>query len=248
VYVSGQIVDQTTLKKVAVYWKNGQEIRLTNGQYDADTRSITVFDGAVYVAGVHNYKAVYWKNGREVVLTKNDQGEAMSIVVLAGSGLPAVDDAPMSQKKEEPVKPRVPVAIKPAGPAVTGLTLKQEAEKFLAENKKKPGVLSTPSGLQYEILGQGAGPKPGANDKVRFIATRTDMVGAQVKASAQLSPNPMVVSYLMPGLVEGMQLMNVGSKYKFTLPPKLNMLVSPPNYPEGAVIMVWEVELLEIVK
>lgn len=228
------------------YWKNDIPTILGKATSFPDPYMIAANGDDVYVAGFgfdneQSGSSRVWKNG-EVIF------KLSGMVLLTLFVLPQKSTSSDSRKQAVTVKPQTLVATKPASPTVIGLTLKQEAEKFLAENKTKPGVLTTPSGLQYEILGQGAGPKPGANDKVRFIATRTDMVGAQVKGSMKLSPNGMVVSNLMPGLAEGMQLMNVGGKYKFTLPPKLNMLVSPPDYPEGAVNMIWEVELLDIVR
>jgi FKBP-type peptidyl-prolyl cis-trans isomerase len=121
---------------------------------------------------------------------------------------------------------------------------------YLDENRKKKGVVETKSGLQYEILHKGAGPKPGLNDIVKLNYTGSFIDGKEFDSSAKHgAPLTMPVSQLVPGWMEALQLMPVGSKYKLVVPSDLaygeNGL--PPVIEPNAVL-VFDVELLGIEK
>ncbi len=93
---------------------------------------------------------------------------------------------------------------------------------FLAENAKKAGIVTTASGLQYEIVRQGTGPKPRATDtvKVNYVGTLLD--GTEFDNSANNGgPASFPVDQVIPGWTEGLQLMPVGSKFTFWIPAKL---------------------------
>jgi FKBP-type peptidyl-prolyl cis-trans isomerase FkpA len=119
---------------------------------------------------------------------------------------------------------------------------------YLEQNATKEGVTVTESGLQYEVLEQGDGPKPAATDvvKVHYTGTLTD--GTKFDSSYDRDePAEFPLNRVIPGWTEGVQLMNVGSKYKFTIPSELaygerDMGVITPHS-----VLVFEVELLEIV-
>ncbi|MDX1677039.1 FKBP-type peptidyl-prolyl cis-trans isomerase [Arsukibacterium sp.] len=119
---------------------------------------------------------------------------------------------------------------------------------YLEQNASKEGVKVTDSGLQYEVLEQGEGPKPAATDvvKVHYVGTLTD--GTKFDSSYDRdAPAEFPLNRVIPGWTEGVQLMNVGSKYKFTIPSELaygerDMGVITPHS-----VLVFEVELLEIV-
>ncbi|MFA5533000.1 MAG: FKBP-type peptidyl-prolyl cis-trans isomerase [Mariniphaga sp.] len=121
---------------------------------------------------------------------------------------------------------------------------------FLEENKKREGVHTTASGLQYEILSEGTGPKPEASDRVRVHYHGTLIDGTVFDSSVD-SGQPAVfgVGQVIPGWTEALQLMPEGSKWKVYIPSNL-------GYGErgaGAEIgpnstLIFEVELLEIVK
>lgn len=119
---------------------------------------------------------------------------------------------------------------------------------YLAENAKKEGVTVTESGLQYEVLQAADGAKPVATDtvKVHYTGTLTD--GTKFDSSLDRGePAQFPLNRVIPGWTEGVQLMNVGSKFKFTIPSELaygerDMGVIKPNS-----VLVFEVELLEIV-
>lgn len=124
-----------------------------------------------------------------------------------------------------------------------------KAQVYLAENAKKPGVKSTASGLQYEVITEGKGAAPKAEDMVKVHYEGKLLDGKVFDSSVQRGePASFRLNQVIPGWTEGLQLMKVGSKYKLTIPPQL------AYGPEGAgpippnSVLVFEVELLEIEK
>ena len=124
-----------------------------------------------------------------------------------------------------------------------------DGQKWLADNGKKTGVKTTASGLQYEVLREGTGPKPTAANmvKVHYHGTTTD--GKVFDSSVDRGqPVEFSLNGVIPGWTEGIQLMSVGSKYKFYIPGNLAYGARPP---QGSGIapnatLIFEVELLEI--
>jgi FKBP-type peptidyl-prolyl cis-trans isomerase FkpA len=140
--------------------------------------------------------------------------------------------------------------------AITTAMTKQAEEnkvketKFLEENKKKSGITTTESGLQYEVISEGTGEKPAASDTVTVNYVGTFIDGNTFDSSIDRGePATFAVDQVIPGWAEALQLMNVGSKYKFYIPSNLaygengagNTI--PPNTP-----LIFEVELLGIEK
>ena len=124
----------------------------------------------------------------------------------------------------------------------------KEGEAFLAANKAKPGVRTTPSGLQYQVLREGSGPKPQPTDKVRVNYKGTLLDGTVFDSSYERGePVEFALNQVIPGWTEGVQLMPVNSKYKFWVPA--NLAYGPNGQPPiGAnATLVFEVELLGIV-
>jgi FKBP-type peptidyl-prolyl cis-trans isomerase FklB len=121
---------------------------------------------------------------------------------------------------------------------------------FLAENAKKTGVVTLPSGLQYEILKVGNGPKPGLTDKVKTHYHGTLIDGTVFDSSVNRGePASFPVNGVIKGWIEALQLMPVGSKWKLYVPYDL----AYGDRGAGAMIkpystLIFEVELLEIVK
>ena len=120
---------------------------------------------------------------------------------------------------------------------------------FLESNKAKEGVQVTASGLQYKILKEGEGKKPVSTDKVKVHYTGKLIDGNVFDSSVQRGePAEFGVTQVIPGWVEGLQLMKVGSKYEFVIPSDLAYgergagAAIPPN-----AVLVFEVELLAIV-
>lgn len=100
-------------------------------------------------------------------------------------------------------------------------TLK-EGEEFLLQNKNRPGVQSTPSGLQYEVLTEGNGPKPTATDKVKCHYHGTLLDGTVFDSSVNRGqPATFPLNMVIKGWTEALQLMPVGSKYRLYLHPSL---------------------------
>jgi FKBP-type peptidyl-prolyl cis-trans isomerase len=126
----------------------------------------------------------------------------------------------------------------------------EQNEAFLAKNKEKAGVTTTGSGLQYEVIKMGTGPKPTAQNtvKVHYVGTLID--GTEFDSSIKRKePATFPVSGVIPGWTEALQLMPVGSKFKLCIPSSI--AYGPTG--AGEVIkpystLIFEVELLEIVK
>lgn len=129
-------------------------------------------------------------------------------------------------------------------------TTKREGEEFLKQNAGREGVVTTPSGLQYEVIKQGEGKKPSAADKVRVHYHGTLIDGTVFDSSVQRGmPAEFGVTQVIKGWVEALQLMPVGSKYKLYIPSEL----AYGEQGTGAMIkphstLIFEVELLDIVK
>ncbi|RBL88709.1 FKBP-type peptidyl-prolyl cis-trans isomerase [Chitinophaga flava] len=126
---------------------------------------------------------------------------------------------------------------------------REAGEKFLAENKVKPGVVTLPSGLQYLILKAGTGTKPTLNDKVKTHYHGTLIDGTVFDSSVERGePISFPVSGVIKGWTEALQLMPVGSKWRLFIPADLaygDRGAGPKIGPASA--LVFDVELLEIV-
>jgi len=125
---------------------------------------------------------------------------------------------------------------------------KEAGEKFLAENGKRDGVTTTESGLQYEIIKPGNGPKPKASDKVNVHYHGTLITGQVFDSSVERGePISFPLSGVIKGWTEGLQYMPVGAKYKLFIPYDLaygEREAGPTIKPFSA--LVFEVELLGI--
>ena len=119
---------------------------------------------------------------------------------------------------------------------------------YLEQNKKKTDVVETKSGLQYQVLVKGSGPKPGPNDVAKFNYTGSFIDGKEFDSSSKRgTPLTMSVSQLIPGWAEALQLMPVGSKYRLVVPADLAYGESGlPPVIEPNSVLVFDVELLAI--
>ena len=122
-----------------------------------------------------------------------------------------------------------------------------EGEKFLAENKNKEGVKTTPSGLQYKILveGKGAIPEEASIVKVNYRGTLID--GTEFDSSFKNNePSSFPVNRVIPGWIEALQMMPVGSKWELFVPQDIGYgYLERPGIPPYSTLL-FEIELLEI--
>jgi len=127
---------------------------------------------------------------------------------------------------------------------------REEGEAFLADNGQKPGITTTDTGLQYEVLSEGSGKKPGPLDTVR-VHYRGTLLNGEVFDSSYDRGEPAQFSLdgVIPGWREGLLLMPVGSKYRLWIPAILGYgQTGTPGGPIGPnATLAFEVELLEIV-
>jgi len=124
---------------------------------------------------------------------------------------------------------------------------KKEGETFLAANKSKSGVKTTASGLQYMVEKEGTGAKPKATDtvKVNYLGTKID--GTKFDSSYDRGqPATFPLNGVIKGWSEGLQLMPVGSKYKFYVPADLAYGENAPGPIGPNATLIFEVELLGI--
>lgn len=126
---------------------------------------------------------------------------------------------------------------------------KEAGEQFLAENAKKESVQTTPSGLQYEVISEGSGEKPGATSNVTVHYHGTLIDGTVFDSSVERGqPASFGVHQVIKGWTEALQLMPKGSKYRLYIPQDLAYGASPhPGGPiEPYMALIFDVELLEI--
>jgi FKBP-type peptidyl-prolyl cis-trans isomerase len=119
------------------------------------------------------------------------------------------------------------------------------ATKFLAENAKKPGVVTTASGLQYKVLAAGSGESPKPTDEVTVNYRGTLLDGTEFDSSYKRGqPASFVLGRVIPGWTEGLQLMKPGGKSQLFVPPQLAYdMHARPGIPPGS-LLIFEVELL----
>ena len=202
----------------------------------ATTKSMSATDSLSYAIGVQvasYYKAQGVEKINNVYLDKafNDVFNNQSLTITE-------EDANMKiqQKLQEFMTKKISVA-------------KEAGTKFLEENKKRPGVITLPSGLQYEIITKGTGPIPKATDTVKAHYTGTLLDGTEFDNSYKRGEALTIpVSSVIKGWVEALQLMPVGSKWKLFVPSDLAYgdRGAGGAIPGGSAL-IFEIELLSIV-
>ena len=132
--------------------------------------------------------------------------------------------------------------------AEKGKAAREEGEKYLAENAKKDGIITLPSGLQYQVLKEGNGKKPCAKDSVKCHYEGFLIDGTVFDSSVQRGePAVFGLQQVIAGWTEGLQLMQEGAKYRFFIPYRL-------AYGEGGAgalippfaALIFDVELIEV--
>ena len=123
----------------------------------------------------------------------------------------------------------------------------EEGAAYLEENGSRDGVTTTESGLQYEVLTTGSGPRPAATDEVSVHYQGTLIDGTEFDSSLDGDPVTFPLNRVIAGWTEGLQLMNVGSKYRFVIPGNLAYGVQGRGPLIGPnATLVFEVELIGI--
>ena len=170
------------------------------------------------------------------------QDEIMKVLTALNSRM---QERQMAQQKQEEEKRKVEL-----GPVIE--KNKKESELFLEANKKKEGVITTASGLQYKVLvaGPGTGPTPKDESTLKVNYRGTTLDGNEFDSSYKRNqPYEFPLNQMILGWREAIQLMHVGDKYELYIPYQLAYgeegrgEVIPP-----ASVLIFEVELLEIVK
>lgn len=132
--------------------------------------------------------------------------------------------------------------------AAQGKIAKEAGEKYLAENAKKDGVVTLPSGLQYQVIKEGNGKKPSAKDTVRCHYEGFLIDGTVFDSSVQRGePAEFGLQQVIAGWTEGLQLMQEGAKYRFFIP---YMLGYGESGAAGAIppfaALIFDVELIKV--
>ncbi len=231
------------MKKVVLIFLSAVLVNVTNAQPGKTTTTKTplpvlknITDSASYAIGIsvaNFYKQQGIKNLNTTLLSKaiND--------VLGGKKV-LMDDATANSCMNDYMT-RLQ-AQKSKGTIEAG-------QKFLAQNKLKTGVITTASGLQYEVITEGTGEKPVAADSVTCHYRGTFIDGNGFDNSYDRGqPITFALRGVIPGWTEGLQLMSVGSKYKFYVPYTLGYGAFDYMSIPGGSALIFEVELLAVKK
>ena len=180
---------------------------------------------------------------------------------LLGSGVNALDYAELAQGIQDVMEQKKPkMSYEEAQTVINdffqslqakgGDKAQSEGKAFLEENSKQPGIVTLPSGLQYEIMSAGTGATPKASDSVKVHYHGTLIDGKVFDSSVNRGePATFGVTQVISGWVEALQLMPVGSKWKLFIPSELaygaqgaGQAIAPHT------ALIFEVELLDIIK
>lgn len=138
-------------------------------------------------------------------------------------------------------------AKKQAQMAEQAKAAKKDGMAFLAQNRNNPGVFETPSGLQYQVIQGAEGRKPAATDTVHVHYHGTLLNGQVFDSSVQRGePISFPLNQVIAGWTEGLQLMSIGSKYKFFIPSDLAYGDQAVGTIPAGSTLIFEVELLDI--
>lgn len=193
--------------------------------------------------------------------TKSDTGIIIGIVIVSllviGGiyyGFQSSDNKPSSngtsvdQTKDIDITSQKSVTTLPTNKPTQTMSALEKGQAFLAENKNKPGIITTPSGLQYEIIKAGTGPHP-TKDQIVKVNYEGTLIDGTIFDSSYKRGEPIEfgVTQVIPGWVEALQLMQVGAKWKLFIPSELAYGSSGAG---GAIgpneTLIFTVELLAI--
>ena len=224
---SAGVYAQGTTKKTVAVKKPLNATQVASMKNQADS-----FSYAIGVSIANFYKEQGISNISSALVTKALNDCKTGKAVLDDGQVNSIIMAYMQQKRSE----------KSSGTRKAG-------EAFLAENKKRPGVVTTASGLQYTILKEGTGPRPAATDSVKIHYHGTLIDGTVFESSVQRG-EPIIykVNGFVSGWIEALQMMPVGSKWKLFIPHNLAYGDNDSGMIKAGSALIFEVELLEIIK
>jgi FKBP-type peptidyl-prolyl cis-trans isomerase FklB len=218
------------------------------------TKTTTGANAAAPVTLKTDYEKQSYAMGMNLGLGLHHQGMTLDPALVArgmkdamtgGKTVLTEDEARTAvQQLQSSVREKMEAKTKEAG-----VENRKQADEFLAANKSKDGVMTTPSGLQYKILTAGNGPKPTASDTVSCNYRGTTIDGKEFDSSYKRGqPAQFPVGGVIKGWTEALQMMPVGSKWELFIPPDLAYGDRPP---QGADIgpgdaLIFELELLSI--
>lgn len=188
--------------------------------------------------------------GQQIGRQIKAQGMEVDVDVLGASIKDAIEGKESRLKPEEMqaamMKSQEAAMAKQAEASKANL---EKGTKFLEENKAKPGIKTTASGLQYEVITEGKGKSPTEKDTVKVHYKGTLIDGTEFDSSYKRGePAEFPLVGVIKGWTEGLQLMKVGGKNRLFVPSEL--AYGPQGRPgiPGSSVLVFEVELLEITK
>ncbi len=209
-------------------------------------------DSVSYALGLdmgNKVRANFEEIDKDLFIQAFENGLDSANFLVEGKDIGAVINKYFKRKQKEKQENQQAEALKKA--EVEFSDVKVKSINFLDDNKSKKGVKTTESGLQYILLKEGKGENPAltSNVKVHYHGTLID--GTVFDSSVDKGkPATFGVNRVIKGWTEGLQLMNVGSKYRFFIPQELAYGAFPRK--EGKIkpfdALIFEVELLEIVK
>jgi FKBP-type peptidyl-prolyl cis-trans isomerase len=177
---------------------------------------------------------------------KNQGADSLDVEALKTGFTDAFTDQPLKIDQQEAMSAVQAYMQKAYGHKVE--RERAENTKFLSENKKKPGVKETASGLQYEVIAEGKGKSPGPNDKVTVHYTGKLLDGTVFDSSVERGqPSTFGVTQVIPGWTEALQLMKEGDKWRLYIPDQLGYgeRGAGGQIPPFA-LLVFEVELIKV--
>ena len=232
----------------------GTTAKKTTGTASTTKKTTTGANTAAPVTLKTDYEKQSYAMGMNLGLGLHHQGMTLDPALVARGMKDAMTDGKTVMTEDEAraavqqlqtsVREKMEAKAKEAG-----IENRKQADEFLAANKSKDGVMTTPSGLQYKILTTGNGPKPTASDTVSCNYRGTTIDGKEFDSSYKRGqPAQFPVGGVIKGWTEALQMMPVGSKWELFIPPDLAYGDRPP---QGADIgpgdaLIFEVELLSI--
>jgi len=207
----------------------------------------TANTGATVVALKNNTDSVSYAIGANVATYFKNQGIKQVNAVLVQKAFEDVFKSNKTRLTPEQVQQVLMTCMQKISKDKTAVT-RSAGAAFLAENKKKPGIVALPSGLQYQVIKEGTGAKPTLTDKVKVHYHGTLLDGTVFDSSVDRGePIVLSVNGVIPGWTEALQLMPVGSKWKLFIPSDLAYGDNDAGPAiKGGSTLIFDVELIDI--